>query len=127
MSINDVLDSDIVLPAMAIIFIVIMIIAIPAGISKSKKANESIYGDNSDDVIKEERNAKIIAIRSNPHPLYTTIIINSVVFELVNGNRLELAIKDPNVFGVMVEGDIGILKYQGKKFIGFVRSNRSEA
>lgn len=127
MSINDMLESEILLPAMAIVFIVIMIFAIPAGIARGKKTNEAIYGENDDGIIKEERNAKIIALRSNPHPLNSTILIHSAVFELTDGNRLEFAIKDPDVFGVMIEGDFGTLWYQGKKFVGFVRCNQSEA
>ena len=53
-------------------------------------------------------------------------MINMVVFELSNGNRLEFAIKNPTTYGIMVEGDCGTLKYQGKKFISFERGIDSE-
>ena len=76
MSVNDLLDSEVFIPAMLVVFVVVM--------------------------------------------------INMVVFELANGSRVELAIKDPNTYGIMVEGDRGTLKYQGKKFVGFERGSNNE-
>ncbi len=120
-SIDDLLKDDSLIPTMLIIFFVIMIIALPVGIAMSKKANNDIYGSDEYDEIKTERNAKIIARRSTPHPMNASVLVNMVVFELENGIRVELAIKDPNTYGIMVEGDCGTLKYQGKRFISFVR------
>lgn len=126
MSINDLLDSEVMIPAMLVIFVVIMIFAIPAGLAMGKKTNNNIYGDDEYGATKEEKNAKIIARRTTPHPLNQAVMINMVVFELANGSRVELAIKDPNTYGIMVEGDCGTLKYQGKKFISFERGIESE-
>lgn len=122
MSINDLLDSEVFIPAMLVIFVVIMIFAVPTGLARGKKTNNNIYGDDEYGATKEEKNAKIIARRSAPHPLNRAVMINMVVFELANGSRVELAIKDPNTYGIMVEGDSGTLKYQGKKFIEFERN-----
>lgn len=122
MSINDLLDSEVFIPAMLVIFVVIMIFAVPTGLARGKKTNNNIYGDDEYGATKEEKNAKIIARRSAPHPLNQAVMINMVVFELANGSRVELAIKDPNTYGIMVEGDSGTLKYQGKKFIEFERN-----
>lgn len=126
MSINDLLDSEVMIPAMLVIFVVIMIFAIPAGLAMGKKINNNIYGDDEYGATKEEKNAKIIARRATSHPLNQAVMINMVVFELANGSRIELAIKDPNTYGIMVEGDRGTLKYQGKKFVGFERGNNNE-
>lgn len=125
MSINDLLDSEILIPAMLVIFVVVMIFAIPTGLAMSKKTNNNIYGDDEYGETKEAKNVKIIARRTSPHPLNQTVMINMVVFELANGSRIELAIKDPNT--IMVEGDRGTLKYQGKKFISFERGTENEA
>lgn len=127
MSVNDLLDSEVFIPAMLVIFVVVMIFAIPAGLAMSKKTNNNIYGDDEYGATKEEKNAKIIARRTTPHPLNQAVMINMVVFELANGSRIELAIKDPNTYGIMVEGDRGTLKYQGKKFVGFERGSNNEA
>ncbi len=126
MSVNDLLDSEILIPAMMIFFVVIMVFALPVGIAMSKKTNNNIYGDDEEGTIKEEKNVKIIARRTTPHPLNQTVMINMVVFELTTGSRVELAIKNPDTYGIMVEGDSGTLKYQGKKFIGFERGNKNE-
>ena len=129
MSINDFLDADLTMPIIItfIIIAVVMIFAIPAGLNAAKKTNNKIYGDDEYGATKEEKNAKIIARRTTPHPLNQAVMINMVVFELANGSRVELAIKDPNTYGVMVEGDRGTLKYQGKKFVSFERGNSNEA
>lgn len=127
MSVNDLLDSEVFIPAMLVVFVVVMIFAIPAGLAMGKKTNSNIYGENEYGATKEEKNAKIIARRTTPHPLNRAVMINMVVFELANGSRVELAIKDPNTYGIMVEGDCGTLKYQGKKFVDFERSSNNEA
>lgn len=45
---------------------------------------------------------------------------NSITFEFSNGNRIELIV-DPKEYGMIVEGDVGILVSQGNKFISFER------
>ena len=126
MSVNDLLDSDVLIPAMLVMFLVIMIFAIPVGLAMGKKANKEIYGDDEYGVIKEERNAKVLARRTAPHPMNQAVMINMVVFELANGSRVELAIKDAQQYGIMIEGDCGTLTYQGKKFVSFERGNGVE-
>lgn len=127
MSVNDLLDSDIVIPAILVIFVLLMIIAIPVGLALGKRTNNDIYGDDEDGAANEENNAKIVAKRTTPHPLNQTVMINTVVFELDDGMRIELAIKDSNAYGIMLEGDCGTLKYQGKRFVGFERGSNHEA
>ena len=122
MSINDLLDSEILIPAIFVVFFLIMIVAIPAGIAASKKANKDIYGDNEVGETVKEATAKIVEKNSTAHPLSPTIMVNAIVFELENGNRVELAIKDSSVYGVLIVGDCGTLSYQGKKFVSFERN-----
>lgn len=126
MSVNDLLDSEILIPMMLVSFVVIMIVFVPIGLAIGKKTNNRIYGDDECGAAKEEKGAKIIARRTTPHPMNQAVMINMVVFELANGSRVELAIKDPKIYGVMVEGDCGTLKYQGKKFVSFERGSNNE-
>lgn len=44
-----------------------------------------------------------------------------VTFELDNGSRLELSMKDPE-YGMLAEGDQGRLSYQGTRYLGFERA-----
>ena len=44
-----------------------------------------------------------------------------VTFELENGSRLELGMKDPE-YGMLAEGDQGRLSYQGTRYLGFERA-----
>ncbi|MBQ3088056.1 MAG: DUF2500 domain-containing protein [Clostridia bacterium] len=122
MSINDMLDANL-MPVFLIIAI-IFIVALPIGIAVGKANKNSIYGDNDTSSISIEKDVKILARRSSPNPISPTVMVNTVVFELKSGSRVELAIKNQNAFGLMVEGDCGTLKYQGKRFISFDRSEQ---
>ncbi|MBQ8909764.1 MAG: DUF2500 domain-containing protein [Oscillospiraceae bacterium] len=124
MSINDLLDSEWFLIIVLVGIGIGMLVAIPgmyAGISAGKQTTRNIYGDDEYGPILEDRNAKIIARRTTPHPLNQALMVNRVVFELADGNRMEFAIRDLNTYAIMVEGDRGTLRYQGKKFISFER------
>ena len=44
-----------------------------------------------------------------------------VTFELDNGRRLELSVKDPE-YGMLAEGDHGRLSFQGTRYLGFERT-----
>ena len=122
MSINDILNDDNFLLYCGVFFVVILIFAIPAGIAASKKTNKSIYGDEKSGDTTQYANATVVARRTSPHPLSPTVTLYLVVFEMTNGNRIELAIKDPAVYGTMVEGVSGVLLYRGKQFVRFKRS-----
>ena len=121
MSINDLMNDENLLPLMFLLFVVIMIFAIPAGIAINKKSNSAIYGDDECGAVNVEKGVKILARHTSPHPLNQAAMINMVVFELASGERIELAIKDANRYATMVEGDCGILRHQGKRFIDFER------
>ncbi len=54
-------------------------------------------------------------IHSSPHAEYF------VMFELENGKRLELGVKDPE-YGILAEGDRGCLSWQGTRYLGFERA-----
>ncbi len=41
-----------------------------------------------------------------------------VTFELENGSRVELGVKDPE-YGMLAEGDQGVLSFQGTRYLGF--------
>ena len=74
--------------------------------------------------------AKIVAKRydvshhhhhtNNNHMHHSSSTSYYVTFELTNGERMELLIPN-NAVGMLVEGDKGILTFQGTRFISFVR------
>lgn len=122
MSANDLANMDLypVIIITAIIMFFCIVLGVMKGKSTANKVNEEIYGSNSDTQVKKA-SAKIVAKRTTPHPLNNALIINMVVFEFSDQSRIELAIKDPSIYGTMVEGDAGSLEYCGKKFIAFTR------
>lgn len=121
MSINDLLDSEWVLIFVVAVLIVTPIIAVPKWISMKKNEDDNIYGknDNNCEIIK--KTAKVLLRRTASHPLDKTVSVNYIVFEFENGERLELAIKDRDVFSKIIEGDKGCLVYRGKLFLNFER------
>ncbi|WP_139491242.1 DUF2500 domain-containing protein [Brevibacillus dissolubilis] len=56
-------------------------------------------------------------------PMHSSTTYYFVTFEKENGERIELQVKDRE-FGLIVEGDVGTLSYQGDWFRGFLRRQR---
>ena len=54
----------------------------------------------------------------NNHPHTTTTYY--VTFEVESGDRMELRV-DGDEYGLLVEGDQGLLTFQGTRFLGFER------
>ena len=126
MSINDLFDSDVFLPMFFIGIVVVAAVAIPIGIKFGNQINANVYGSYEYGTESEALNAKIISKSTKAHPASPNILVNSVVFELTDGGRLEFAVKDADIYAVMVVGDCGTLKYQGKRFIDFERNKTDE-
>lgn len=64
-------------------------------------------------------NAFVIGKRENVTPDY--IALYYVAFQFENGERVELCV-DGASYGVIVEGDRGLLTFQGTRFLGFQRN-----
>ena len=74
--------------------------------------------NNSKEVFK--RQAKIIGKRMKVYGENGTETEYYVTFEFEDGERLELKVKD-KVYGLITNGDEGILEYQGRRFWNFER------
>ena len=106
--------------------IAVLFVGIPIICVKVVKFYNKTYGNNEQGAITEDNSARIISKRTDfekiGFPANQTFTVNRVTFELSNGSRIELAIKEPDIFGTMAEGDTGCLSHQGKKFIDFRRN-----
>lgn len=121
MSINGLLNDESFLQMLLLIFGIGGVIVFFVVIAGAKKNDKQIYGGDNDDTELFRDRVRVVARRTSPHPMTPRIMVNMIVFEKENGSRVELAIRDPAVFGTIVEGDKGILSYQGKRFVGFQR------
>ena len=128
MSIMQLLESESFFTFLFLSLLFGLIFYIPIKFAIGKKIQDDIYGgeENEEKEKKEEKNAKIVARRTIPHPLFKRTVFNTVIFELSDGSRLRLGIKKQNLFDIMVEGDYGTLRHQGKKFISFIRNSKEE-
>ena len=114
MSINDLLDSEWIIP-LIIIFCLGFFIFIPVYISKTEKKT---YGGDDASVEKREARATIVDKSTETNLFTQNGVVNHVVFEFEDGSRVSLAVRDAQT---MVVGDKGILSYQGKRFVSFIR------
>lgn len=78
-------------------------------------------------------NAKVVAKRTRIGRQHRTTVVGVshssgytdyyVTFEVESGDRMELAVNG-NEFGMLVEGDMGKLSFQGTRYLGFTRTGR---
>ncbi len=117
-----------VMTILIVVFAVLLIGAIGRGIYVWMKNNRSPQ---------ETVNARVVAKRMKVSGHGGTAMTNRVstmntihsstytqyfvTFELEDGKRLELGVKDPE-YGMLAEGDQGRLSYQGTRYLGFERT-----
>lgn len=101
-----------------IIFVIVIgaiIYAIVSGISTWNKNNNSPILEVESKVVTKRMEISGGSGDSSAHTSYY------VTFEVVSGDRLELMVNGQQ-YGQLVEGDSGILKFQGTRYLGFARS-----
>lgn len=84
----------------------------------AKNINEWVHNNNSPRLSVD---AKIVDKRMTTHhhdghPSH----ICHITFEVQSGDRMELVVPRSE-FGLLVEGDVGILSFQGTRYLGFER------
>lgn len=119
MSINDLLESEIVLPMLLLLGVALFI-----GIPYLIKFNEKqVYGDSSNNIDKKEVVAIVVDKRTENNYLTRNVQVNILTFQLENGERIEFALRDSTT---IIIGDKGLLTYSGKRFISFARKEKNE-
>ena len=75
--------------------------------------------------------ATVVAKRTNytrhnatKHSMAHTSTQYFVTFEVASGDRMELSMAGQE-YGLLVEGDFGDLSFQGTRYLGFARKNKS--
>lgn len=101
-----------VMIALGFIFIAGTVIFTFAHLAKNNKINNSMP--------KVCVHAKAISKRTNVFGRHHASTCYYVTFELDNGERTELSVFG-SVYGMIVEGDEGLLTFQGTRFLGFER------
>ena len=112
MSINDLLGSELVLPLLLVVGFVFFF-SVPFLISKQEK---ELYGSSSAPNNVKTAVATIVDKRTEDNYLTHNLVVTYVVFQLEDGSRIPLAVRDA---ATMVVGDKGFLRYDGKRFISF--------
>ena len=76
---------------------------------------------NNSGMLSQKVQVKIICKFSTACPTLPTLQLNNVTFETEDGRRITLTIKSQGHYNYLVEGDEGILTYEGKRFVNFER------
>ena len=69
--------------------------------------------------------AKVISKQLVPNPAEHLAMMNLVIFELKDGQRLQFIIQNIVDLDDAEEGDTGTLRYKGSRFIGFCRDDNA--
>lgn len=93
------------------LFMVVFVYAIVKGISKEKKNNESP---------RLTIEATVVAKRTNVRGMDRNITDYYVTFQVESGDRMELEVEGEE-YGMLVEGDVGKLSFQGTRYLEFQR------
>ena len=104
--------ADVIFPIFFIAFIGFFIYILVGNIKEWSKNNNSPVVD---------ARAKIVSKRHHrsTHQSHTTSTYY-ITFEFLSGDRLELSVKGSE-YGLLAEGDKGMLKFQGTRYLGFER------
>ena len=97
---------------------VIVAIIIGGFIYLITKAIRTHVNNNNAPVL--EANAVVVGRREEVSGFDHTSTSYYATFQFDNGERLELGLKGTE-YGMLAEGDRGILTYQGTRYLGFVR------
>lgn len=93
------------------LFIVVFVIAIAKGLSQNKKNNDSP---------RLTIEATVVAKRTDVRGMDRNITDYYVTFQVESGDRMELEVKGAE-YGMLVEGDVGKLSFQGTRYLSFQR------
>lgn len=109
----------------SLVFIIVIgmfIMAFVKGISEWKKNNNSprltipvVVVAKRADVSRHHHNTG-----ANNHHHYHTSTTYYVTFQVESGDRMELQVSGTE-YGLLVEGDAGMLSFQGTRYLGFER------
>ena len=113
---------DLIFPLFFILFIGVFIYIIVGNITQWHKNNNSPIVDAEATIVskRQHRSTHHTGADNIPHTTNTYY----VTFEFLSGDRLELSVRGSE-YGMLAEGDRGILKFQGTRYLGFER-NRNE-
>lgn len=120
MSINDLLNSEgFLLALLAMIGFMGIIFFIAIGLRALERKDEIATYDV------KTIPAKVISRQMAQNPSNRLTMVNIVIFESEDNQRLEFSIQDASMIAGIVEGDTGMLQYQGPQFISFRREENS--
>ena len=106
---------QIVVPVMFVLVFGIIIVTMVRGVGEWNKNNQSP---------KLTVPATVVAKRSDVHrgiETMHTFTSYYVTFQVESGDRMEFEV-DGSDYGLLVQGDIGKLSFQGTRYLGFERS-----
>ncbi len=109
-----------VFPIFFLLIFAIIAITLIKGLAGWRKNNDQPVLNVNASVVSKRENYRRAARNQNNHPLHTGHTSYFVTFQFDSTDRLELQV-DGEDYGMIVEGDEGVLVFQGTRFHSFDR------
>ncbi len=81
-------------------------------------AIDEVYGVNKEGPIMIEQDATVL-VKSTEHHSGADCFVHQIVFQTSTGQRLCFAIKDDSIYQMILEGDVGELRFVQNRFESF--------
>lgn len=105
-----------------IVFCLIMGMFIFQGVNYAKDKSKPIQTERAK-VIAKRTNVSHHHHNMNDHMHHSTSTTYYITFEFITGQRMELKVPSKQ-FGYIIEGDEGLLQFQGRLFVSFERTSK---
>lgn len=104
---------------MFVVILGVIVVSVAKGIGQWKKNNDSPILDSA--VVAVAKRTDVSSHHhAGEHHHSSSSTYYHVTFEFESGSRLELAVSGQQ-YGQIAEGDAGMLRFQGTRFLGFER------
>lgn len=115
---NDPFNIFAIMPIISFLIFAIIIFIIIAFIVSALRTKAK-----NDAAPRLKSQAKVVARRTDVHGMSKgrTHTDYYITFEFEQGSRQEFQVDDYN-YGILIEGDVGILEHQGSRYLGFERT-----
>lgn len=108
---------------MFVLVFIVIAVQIVRGLTTWNRNNQSPILDVEAKVVAKRINISTSMHHSGNNDMHhhsSSSSTHYVTFEVNSGDRMELQVKDMD-YGMMVEGDSGVLQFQGTRFLQFTR------
>lgn len=106
-----------------IIFVMVWVIIISRivrSIKQERKNDASPRLSTEAMIVSKRMDVRRRSVNSDMHDMHNAYTRYYVTFQMPSGDRMELSVNGQE-YGMLAEGDVGVLHFQGTRYLGFQR------